>query len=148
MDQLLIDLTTHVKKKKNLKLATHFVKDLNLENIDISKYINFDEKTYKRNKVLENEHISIMILCWAPGQKSPIHNHPNQGCIMKIIKGTLEEELFNINNMDSTINIHTKNKVTYIDNTEFIHKISNNSKKNVISLHCYSPSGFKATIYN
>ena len=86
MEQLLADLTNHVKINKSLKGACKYLDKLDLNKVNLSKYKNFGDKTYQRNLVLKNTEVSIMILCWKPGQKSPIHNHPNQGCIMKIIK--------------------------------------------------------------
>ena len=90
-----------------------------------------------------------MILCWKPGQKSPIHNHPNQGCIMKIIKGKLLEHKYEIDQLKFVNqNIYQKDDVSYIDNSHCVHKISNIYPEKAISLHCYSPGTFKATIYS
>lgn len=35
-----------------------------------------------------------MILCWKPDQESPIHDHPDSQCIMKILQGEVFEDLY------------------------------------------------------
>ncbi|KAI4683865.1 uncharacterized protein J4E84_006705 [Alternaria hordeiaustralica] len=38
--------------------------------------------------------IEQLILVWGPGKKSPIHDHANAHCIMKVLKGSLTETRF------------------------------------------------------
>ena len=35
-----------------------------------------------------------MILCWAPGTQSAIHDHSNSHCLLKVLDGTVEESLY------------------------------------------------------
>lgn len=51
---------------------------------DWSKYAFYDEHKYKRNLVHEHEKYNVMILCWAPGVKSSIHDHAGSHCFMKV----------------------------------------------------------------
>ena len=44
---------------------------------------------------MSNELFEIIIISWNYNQKSPIHNHPENGCLMKILKGSLTEEKYN-----------------------------------------------------
>lgn len=37
---------------------------------------------------------SQLVLVWSPGKGSPIHDHANAHCIMKILKGSLRETLY------------------------------------------------------
>jgi cysteine dioxygenase len=50
---------------------------------------------YTRNLVDNcNGKSNLLILVWNPGKSSPIHDHANAHCVMKILKGTLQETLY------------------------------------------------------
>jgi cysteine dioxygenase len=51
----------------------------------------FDEQHYTRNLVALEERFELMVLCWGPGQASPIHNHEGQDCWMAVLDGEIEE---------------------------------------------------------
>jgi cysteine dioxygenase len=41
-----------------------------------------------------NGKFDLILLCWGKGQGSPIHDHANSECFMKILEGTLTEARF------------------------------------------------------
>ena len=43
-----------------------------------------------------NGRYNLLILCWGPGQGSPIHDHSNSDCFVKILSGQLKETLFKL----------------------------------------------------
>lgn len=51
---------------------------------DWSKYAFYERRRYKRNFVDGNDRYNVMILSWAPGIKSCIHDHPGAHCFMKV----------------------------------------------------------------
>jgi cysteine dioxygenase len=52
-------------------------------------------RAYTRNLVDNcNGKSNLLILVWNPGKSSPIHDHANAHCVMKILKGTLKETLY------------------------------------------------------
>lgn len=38
-----------------------------------------------------NDKFNLMILCWGEGHASPIHDHSDSHCFMKMLKGELRE---------------------------------------------------------
>lgn len=65
-------------------LMTKYVSDPE----DLRKEEKWSNETYTRTLLDSgNDHYNLMLLCWGPGQKSPIHNHPNSHCFMKTLKG-------------------------------------------------------------
>ena len=59
---------------------------------DWKKYAKFDKFRYTRNLVHEgNGKFNLMLLCWAPGNQSTIHDHANSHCFVKVLDGTLRE---------------------------------------------------------
>jgi hypothetical protein len=106
---------------------------------DVIQYINFQKNTYTRSKVYSDNNIDIFILSWYPDSKSPIHNHPKNGCILKVLFGKLQEHRY-LNNKKYIIIGASKNNQSYIDDTIGTHQII--ALLPTVSLHIYSPSGF------
>ncbi|KAI4937386.1 uncharacterized protein J4E92_002116 [Alternaria infectoria] len=75
--------------------------------------------------------IDQLILVWGPGKKSPIHDHANAHCIMKVLKGSLTETRFATPTEDDAQNqrpmtksqetTFTENEVTYMADTLGVH---------------------------
>lgn len=108
--------------------------------------VSFNKNNYTRNKIFENENFNIFILGWSENQESPIHNHPDNGCIMKILDGELIEELYNEDKVLLKKSLIKKDEVTYINNLIGVHKIINKNLKTV-TLHVYSPPNFNMKIF-
>ncbi|GAB7358031.1 hypothetical protein MBLNU230_g0196t1 [Neophaeotheca triangularis] len=52
-------------------------------------------RAYTRNLVdAGNGKSNLLILVWTPGKASPIHDHADAHCVMKILKGSLTETLY------------------------------------------------------
>lgn len=125
-------------------------------------------RAYTRNLVDEcNGNANLLVLCWNPGKKSPIHCHSSAHCIMKILSGRLVEELYewpedsqsmvpapatrdNLTPMrtaeqEKSMNLRKittlhRDDVTYISDRLGLHRIGNPSDSEIaISLHLYTP---------
>ena len=42
---------------------------------DLQPYIGFKEGNYWRHRVCRNDAVEMLVICWRPGQKTPIHDH-------------------------------------------------------------------------
>jgi len=110
-------------------------------------------RPYTRNLVDKgNGKSNLLILVWTPGKGSPIHDHANAHCIMKILKGSLKETLFSwpdqcvLNNGEPSPpkvkkeTVYQENQVTYMSDQLGLHQVSNPDPENVaVSLHLYTP---------
>lgn len=109
----------------------------------------FREDHYSREIIHQVRDFDVVLIGWMPGQKSPIHNHPTNGCLVYPIQGQLFEERFcnELNPISqTTIGI---GEYSYIDNGICVHRLGNASDSMpAISVHIYSPSNFVATIFN
>lgn len=61
------------------------------EHRDWEEWALWSDKRYTRNLVACGESFELLILCWSPGQQSPIHDHAGQNCWMAVLEGQLEE---------------------------------------------------------
>ena len=146
LTNLINNISGYLEKNKNLKEAIHHL--VNYTTIDWHQYCTFPEEGYLRNKVYGSDVFEIFIICWAPNSLSKIHDHASNGCLMKILDGILEEEIYNYELVMMKHFIHVKHDVKYIDNKIGLHKIHNNNDKSTVSIHIYSPPNHKVILYD
>lgn len=108
---------------------------------DWEKYSIIDEKYYKKIKIFGNEIFDIFIITWYINQTTKIHDHASKGCYLKVLKGNLEEQIYdkNLNFIKNNI-LHT-NDIGFMTNNIGYHLISNKENNIAVSLHLYNPSG-------
>ncbi|KAJ2887809.1 hypothetical protein FB639_001065 [Coemansia asiatica] len=106
---------------------------------------------YTRNLVDDgNGKYNLLILVWGENQSSPIHDHAGSHCMMKLLAGELNENLFawpkqSSESGNSELNLKRTaalktNSVAYMHDNIGLHRIANaSSKQKAVSLHLYSP---------
>ncbi|KAL6898333.1 RmlC-like cupin domain-containing protein [Trichoderma evansii] len=114
-----------------------------------SKYAFGDaSRGYTRNLVDEgNGKSNLLVLVWSPGKGSPIHDHGNAHCLMKILRGDLTETRYAFPEDDEpegqmTIiseKTYRENQVTYMADELGLHRVSNRGSDFAVSLHLYTP---------
>lgn len=62
--------------------------------LDLQPYIGFKEGNYWRHRVCRNEAVEMLVLCWRPGQRTPIHDHNGSHGVVKVQEGVLWESNF------------------------------------------------------
>ena len=111
---------------------------------DLQPYISFKEGNYWRHRVFRNEFVEMLVLCWRPGQRTPIHDHNGSHGGVKIWEGHLWETIFSY---DEANGLEYKSgrelaqgSVTGSDVPD-IHQLGNPdvSEKDLVTLHIYSP---------
>lgn len=144
MTSKLISILHNYNKKKGLNLL-NLVNDFKSFNFDKSewcKYINLKKNDYNKNIIYRNNKYEIILISWDQNATTKIHNHPKNGCIMKILEGSLIEETYDTKTLDKIdTNIYEKDNTSYIHDNLYYHKITNNASQS-FSLHIYSPPNF------
>jgi cysteine dioxygenase len=82
-------------------------------------------------------------LCWSPEKESAIHDHPADGCWMKVLQGEAQECRYRkvgdgtlVCYQDVTVQ---KDDVVFIEDAQGYHKIGNPGRQPAVTLHLYSP---------
>ncbi|KAM0200860.1 hypothetical protein ACHAPI_002526 [Fusarium lateritium] len=114
-----------------------------------SKYAFGDRiRGYTRNLVDEgNGKSNLLVLVWSPGKGSPIHDHGNAHCIMKILRGELTETRYDFpeeNEGEGPMKVisertYKENAVTYMADELGLHRVTNRGSNFAVSLHLYTP---------
>ena len=128
---------------KGLRLADlrRVISSLKPDHGEIEPYIQFNDERYARNLVYKTDDFECLVLCWKPGQRSPIHDHANSICAVYTLKGLLSAD-----NYKKTANGYIRadysedfkaGDILTIQTTE-IHQVSNlQDSSELISLHFY-----------
>ncbi|MFT4665664.1 MAG: putative metal-dependent enzyme (double-stranded beta helix superfamily) [Polaribacter sp.] len=116
----------------------------------VLEQVNFNENTYCRNEInVGNPKFSLVIIGWEPGQFSPIHNHPEEGCMVIPFQGLFKEIRYNTTTVKpKASSIYQFGQIAYIDDDLGLHAFGNPSEsERAVSLHIYSPGLFRPTIF-
>ncbi|KAI1410850.1 cysteine dioxygenase type I [Hypoxylon sp. FL1857] len=127
---------------------THIMERYISDEKEWSKYAMADASmAYTRNLVDEgNGKANLLVLVWTPGKASPIHDHGNAHCLMKILRGDLTETRYDFpdGNKEKPMEVksetvHKENAVAYMADELGLHRMSNQGSDFAVSLHLYTP---------
>jgi cysteine dioxygenase len=87
-------LVDELKKAEGAPITSDRVADLmtgvTLDEKTVRPYLHFAGDHYTRNLIHRDAHFDIMVLCWRPGQGTPIHTHNGQLGWAFTTKGALD----------------------------------------------------------
>ena len=105
---------------------------------------------YKKSLLYTNKELNFDIfeIVWYPHSETLIHDHADNGCLLRLMKGSLVEIKYNNDLIPKNKIYLQKENSSYIDNHIGLHKIQNPNDEIAISYHLYSPSGYKTKYYD
>jgi len=115
---------------------------VDLASLDLGEYRRFQESGYARNRVLLNDHVELVVICWRPGQSSAIHDHGKSHCLYLVIEGEMHEERFRL---DGSREPEPTDERSFgrgdisVSAGHEIHRINNRSASDLVTVHIYSP---------
>lgn len=116
---------------------------------DWIQYRRFDENNFTRVPVFIDEQVEIRLLCWNKQMVSDLHDHPKDGCVLKVVEGSLVEELFSMKPFQLLqSSALTTGDLSYIDDQKGIHRILNQTDEPAVSLHFYVPPGYEPQLFD
>jgi cysteine dioxygenase len=130
--------------RPDLARLTEDLSRFEIELDDLTDYLQFAENTYKRNLVRAAPNYHAWLLCWKNGQRSPIHNHSGSVCVVRVLRGTLTETLFELapnGHVKATFSRDfSEGSLVGSEDTD-IHQVSNLQADNadLVTLHVYTP---------
>src|SRR4051812_34435637 len=87
-----IEELKHTARDMRLPDLRRVIAKLNPQRNEIEPYIQFSDERYSRNLVYKTEDFECLVLCWKPGQRSPIHDHANSICAVYTLDGLLSAD--------------------------------------------------------
>lgn len=111
---------------------------------DLLPYIGFKAGTYARHRVFRNEYAELLVLCWRPGQRTPIHDHNGSHGAVRVCEGIMWETMFALNERQElyyqTAREWMEGGVTGASVPD-IHQLGNPevSGQDLVTIHLYAP---------
>jgi len=107
------------------------------------------DNQYIKIKVMESDWFDCYLIVWNKNAVSKVHDHAENGCLYKVIRGSIKEERFsNINLNKMSEKDLDEGCINYIDNQIGYHRMCNEHMDTSVSIHFYSPKNYSMNIYD
>jgi cysteine dioxygenase len=78
----------------SLEQLNSWISNVEISPLDLEPYIGFKEGNYWRHRVCRNQAVEMLVICWRPGQKTPIHDHNGSHGVVRVHEGLMWETIF------------------------------------------------------
>lgn len=140
----LTDLLNSQTSPPTLEQLNDWVSSVDIRDLDLEPFIGFKEGNYWRHRVCRNEAVEMLVICWRPGQKTPIHDHNGSHGVVRVHQGLMWETIFTYQE-DKGLCYDTGREcptgtITGADLPD-IHRLGNpeDSGQDLITVHVYAP---------
>ena len=137
----LTDWLRSFEQRISLDELTNRLQDDSISADLLADHIHFSDERYSRNLLAYGPQFYALVLCWKPGQASPIHDHRGASCGVRVIEGVATETSFARENgqlVEKSVTTMRAGEVCGSFDDD-IHEIRNNGDGNLVTLHIYSP---------
>ncbi|MCI0380653.1 MAG: cysteine dioxygenase family protein [Gemmataceae bacterium] len=119
---------------------------------DVEPFVFFNERTYARNLICRDARLEMLCLCWKSGQRSPIHDHFQSHCAVRVLHGTMTNIDYAVKSSGYVCPVGSYEAgpgAVDSRNEQGIHQILNLQPKDtdLITLHIYAPPLTKMHVY-
>jgi cysteine dioxygenase len=111
---------------------------------ELRPYIGFKPGNYSRHRVCRNQFVEMLVLCWKPGHRTPIHDHNGSHGAVLVHEGILWETTFGYDAVAGlTYKTHRELRGGAVTGSDLpdIHQLGNPdvSGQDLITIHIYAP---------
>jgi cysteine dioxygenase len=104
--------------------------------------VNFDGRPYSRIPIHRDDAVEIVVICFADGQTSSVHEHQGSNCVVRVVRGKILENLFTPEG-DGTLRFDRNHYLLPGDvsalNGVQVHQLINLDSRGSVLLNFYSP---------
>lgn len=120
----------------------------------LDRYVHECEDHYTRNLVHKDEDFELLVICWGPGHRAPIHGHEGELCFARVERGTLRFSNYELVS-ESPVRLEPRQEpidgtTGFLDGPAEIHAVENLPRfgGGAASLHVYSRPYAECDIYD
>jgi hypothetical protein len=86
-----------------------------------------------------NNIYDMYLVSWEPFSNTGLQNHPDSSCLIKVLDGEINKQLFHSNGTFISTKSLIKDDIESINSEKDLYRITNDTKYMSYSLHLYSP---------
>lgn len=113
----------------------------NYAGFDWETYLNTEPRKGNSTILFQNAYAKLMLIHWPPYFRSSKHGHPERGCLLKVLSGTLVEIRYDpvdTEMVTGKFRLH-KGGLSFIHDSLAYHVVENPASEPAVSLHLYAP---------
>lgn len=142
--QRLVEHLENQSAPPQLEEISSWLRVADITDDDLLPFLGFKEGNYWRHRVCRNDSVEMLILCWRPGQKTPIHDHNGSHGVVRVHRGVLWESNFSFTEERGLTYKNGKERQTgEITGAAVpdIHQLGNPevSGQDLVTIHIYAP---------
>merc|ERR1712059_225203 len=122
-------------------------------------FAKWDKYKYTRNLIhTGNDNCNVILMCWPEGSVSPIHDHANSHCFLRVLDGGAKEIRYHWPEdgtsasgslVEKSEAVYPAGETAYMSDELGLHRIENVSHTSKLcSLHIYSPPFSDCNIFD
>ena len=128
----------------DLEQLNSWLSNVDILDVDLKPYVGFKEGNYWRHRVCRNAAVEMLVICWRPGQKTPIHDHNGSHGVVRVQQGLMWETVFAFDEEKGlSYEVGRECPTGTVTGAEVpdIHQLGNPdvSGQNLITVHVYAP---------
>ncbi len=140
----LLEYLDGLMERASIERVRSLLEESQVTQEDLADFVRFDEQHYRRNLVSIGPWYEILVICWLSGQRSPIHDHAESTCGLKVLSGVCTETLFEHSPCGQVVATRSSRMRTgqiCASQDADTHQVSNveGVGENLVTLHIYSP---------
>lgn len=140
----LLQYLESLTRRASIRDLDRIMRSIDVTVEDLAEHIRYCDEHYKRNLIRLGTWYQVFALCWKSGQRSPIHDHTNTTCGVRVLMGRGVETVYEPSpcGMMMATRSHELNVGDICASQDRdTHQISNLQPKeqNLVTLHIYSP---------
>ena len=133
-----------LERAPTLQEINEWMREVEVDEDDLRPHLGFKAGGYSRHRVTLSNYAELLVLCWRPGQRTPIHDHNGSFGAVRVCQGIMWETVFS---RDDELKLRYQSgrewhpaDVTGADIPD-IHQIGNPDVSGVdlVTLHLYAP---------
>lgn len=119
------------------------LKSIEFADEELEKFCKWDDDNYQKIVIESVGNTELVLMCWEPGQASPIHDHAGRQSWILVLEGELTEFYYYPPDSRKFLDLRSsevigKGKLAYINDHLGVHKIVSHPEQRTISLHLYA----------
>jgi cysteine dioxygenase len=132
------------KAVPELEQIFEWLRVVEISESELAPYLGFKEANYWRHRVFRNEFIEMLVLCWRPGHRTPIHDHNGSHGGVKVQEGLLSEAIFlydEVKGLEYESGRELSAGAVTGSEVPDIHQLGNpdGSDQDLVTIHIYAP---------